>query len=128
MNTTDLMVNYRSLTHSFHLAQEMGITRSRESAEMKFKERSTSDQAYYNYALRRTKLSFETEAGIGDYYVSLRDCYIQAMRDNLVTLTDKADPLPGESRTGQVCTIQGTDLGIPTKLPLTSQIPRKAWM
>ena len=48
------------------------------------------------------------------YPVSLHgDCFIVATRDNLVKLQEKADPKPGCSRTGQLCTIQGTDLGIP---------------
>ena len=44
------------------------------------------------------------------------------MRDNLVTLTEKSNPEPGESRTGQVDTIQGTDLGIPKDSLIVSRV------
>ena len=113
INTTDLLVNYNSLKHSFHINQTMGSTRSFDAAEREWKKQSSEEMAYYNYAIRKEPLTYRTIAGMQTKFIGLRDCYVLAMRDNLVSLTQRADPEPGISRTGQICTIQGTDIGIP---------------
>jgi hypothetical protein len=114
MNGTELMVNYRNIGHSFKLAQEMGMACGLNKTEHNWKRQATDDHVYFNTAIRRTPLEYESiEKGSGVHFVSLRMCYIWLVIDNLVTLTQRADPEPGTSRTGQLCTIQGTIMGIP---------------
>ncbi len=113
LNTAELMINYHNISSTFKVTQAMGITAGQHFAEKDWRKRSTETAAYYNYAVRKVPLTYTTAAGEGCYLISLRDCYKIAMRDNLVTLTERANPDPGESRTGQICTIQGTDIGIP---------------
>ena len=113
LSTSELMMNYQNLGFTFSLTHLMGITVGQTTAEEQWNERATDDVNYYNYALRKYPLVYETKAGKSEYLVSLRDCYNIAMRDNLVTITEKSNPKPSESRHGQICTLQGTDIGIP---------------
>ncbi|CAC5410224.1 unnamed protein product [Mytilus coruscus] len=48
-------------------------------------------------------------------YIQLdhKQCHLALLMDNLVHLTIKTDPLPGESRTNQICTLPLTIKGIP---------------
>ena len=122
LNTSEVMINYHNLTDMFQWTKVMGITKGQTAAEKEWKDRATNDLAYYNYAIRKWALSYETDAGLGEHAVSMRDCFKIATRDNLVTLTHRSNPEPGASRTGQVDTIQGTDLGVPKDSLVISQI------
>ena len=122
LNTSELMVNYHCLTETFKMTQMMGITQGAKNAENQWKKRATDELNYYNYAIRKYPLEYNSVRGLVQGQVSLRDCFVFAMRDNLVTLTEKSNPEPGESRTGQVNTIQGTDLGIPKDSLLVSNV------
>ena len=122
LNTSELMVNYHNITDTFQMTQMMGMTSSQNSAEKQWNARATDDLCYYNYAIRKWPLTYESESGKGAYKVSLRDCFKILMRDNLVTLTQKSNPEPGETRSGQICTIQGTDIGIPWNSTLFTEI------
>lgn len=113
MNTEELMLNYHNLSRTFDMTQAMGVTMGQDCAEKLWKSRGSEDLAYYNYAIRKIPLEYVNASGKGTHYVSLRDCYKISVRDNLVTLTERSNPDPGESRTGQICTIQGTDIGVP---------------
>ena len=112
MNSAELMVNYRSVINSFKLTHSMGITTAFCTNELRWKYDDQDDKVYFDYALQPSALTYETDAGISEIGC-LRDCLIIAMRDNLVTLTERSDPLPGETRSASLCTIQGTDIGIP---------------
>jgi hypothetical protein len=122
LNTSQLMVNYHNLQDTFQMTHQMGLTTSYNAAEKQWKEQATDDLCYYNYAIKKQALTYETVSGMQTYLVSLRDCFVIMMRDNLVTLTQKHDPEPGESRSGQICTIQGTDIGIPQDSLLFKEI------
>ena len=73
-------------------------------------------------AIRKYPLKYDSGGGFVERHVSLRDCFVFVMRNSLVTLTEKSNPEPGESRTGQVDTMQGTDLGIPKDSLIVSRI------
>ena len=113
LNTSQLMVNYHNLKDTFQMTNQMGLTTSFDAAERQWKQQATNDLCYFNYAIKKQTLTYPSAAGVCTNNVSLRDCFVIMMRDNLVTLTQKHDPEPGESRSGQICTIQGTDIGIP---------------
>ena len=98
----------------------MGITQGVKHAERQWKTRATDELNYYNYAIRKYPLQYDSGGGIVQRQVSLRDCFVFAMVDNLVTLTEKSNPEPDKSRTGQVNTIRGTDRGVPTDYWLIS--------
>ena len=117
-----LMVNYHRLTDTFKMTHMMGITQGERHAEYQWNMRATDELKYYNYAIRKYPLKYDSGGGFVEQHVSLRDCFVFAMRDNLVTLTEKSNPEPGESRTGQVDTIQRTDLGIPNDSLIVSRI------
>ena len=113
LSTSQLMMNYQSLEFTMRVTHLFGVTVSNTTGDEKWNQRATDDANYFNYALRKYPLTYETKAGKSQNLVSLRDCYNIAMRDNLVTVTEKSNPLPAESRHGQICTVQGTDIGIP---------------
>ena len=122
LNTTELMVNYHNLHETFAMTNQMGVTKSYGAVERDWKEQATNDLCYYNYAIKKQALTYETVNGMSQKFISLRDCFVILMRDNLVTLTQKNNPEPGESRSGQICTIQGTDIGIPLDSALFHQL------
>ena len=50
-NSTELMANYKSITHMFRVGQEMGITTGYKTSQRKWN-RSRED-AYYNYSVKK---------------------------------------------------------------------------
>ena len=101
MNSTELMVNYKSISHSFRLSQEMGMASGLLATERHWQRQSTDEEAYYSYAIKKVPLHYESRTkGIGAHMVSLRDCFCINMIDNLVTVTHLKDPEPGSARTG----------------------------
>ena len=122
LSTSQLMMNYQSIGFTLNLCHNLGMTSVQSTAEDHWNKRATDDLNYYNYAVRKYPLEYETQAGKNTYLVSLRDCYNIAMRDNLVTITERSNPKPSESRHGQVCTLQGTDIGIPRDSSVISEI------
>ena len=53
--------------------------------------------------------------------VNLRQCHVILMLDNLVRLTYKRDPNPGECRSNQLCTLPITLQGLPIDSYITDQ-------
>ncbi|XP_053383815.1 uncharacterized protein LOC128550010 [Mercenaria mercenaria] len=113
MNTQELTMNYQSISTVFNVASSSGMTQSITTAEEKLKKRAHSEKTYYNKYLRKYPLRYSTLAGEKLEHVSLRDCVLILMMDNLVRLKKRADPDPGESRTMQLCTLPITLEGIP---------------
>ncbi|CAC5407963.1 unnamed protein product [Mytilus coruscus] len=74
-------------------------------AEKKIKEKATDDLCYYNTYLKRFPFNYQTTTGIADQLVNLRDCHLILMMNNLVRMTFRSDPNPGENRSGQLCTL-----------------------
>ena len=58
-------------------------------------------------------MTYETPFGVVTKPVGFHDCELVSSRDNLVDLQTRRDPSPGESKTDQLLTIQGTDVGLP---------------
>ena len=67
-------------------------------------------------------LTYETDGGLIDSShpsVNLRGCLLVVMLDNLLTLTFQKDPIPGHSRSHQICTLPITIQGLPENSKVT---------
>lgn len=113
INTQELSLNYQSITSVFGVTSAAGATQCLKKAESRIKEKATSEFCYYNTYLKKIPLTYQTLAGTETKKVSLRDCAIVLMLDNLVRLKYHADPDPGESRSMQLCTLPVTLKGMP---------------
>ena len=92
LNTSELMVNYHCLTDTFKMTHMMGISQGERHAEYQWNMRATDELKNYNYAIRKYPLKYDSGEGFVEQHVSLRNCFVFAMRDNLVTLTEKSNP------------------------------------
>jgi hypothetical protein len=113
MNTQELILNYHSISAVFNLTSSSGITFGIRTAEDKVKELTHSEKTYYNTYLRKYPMTYLSAVGEKMDCISLRDCVLILMMDNLVRLKKRADPDPGESRSMQLCTLPITIKGIP---------------
>lgn len=112
-NTDELAMHFKSITSVFSITNSTCISTSLIQAERKIKERTVNDLCYYNTYLKRYPLRYETQDGELENLVSLYECHLILMMDNLVRLITYSDPNPGENRTGQVCTLPLTLQGLP---------------
>ena len=113
-NTDELAMHYQSITTVFSIASNTGISSSYVTAENKIKEKATDELCYYNTYLKRFPLQYKTTSGLmAEHPVNLRNCHLILMMDNLVRLTFRTDPDPGENRSGQICTLPLTLQGLP---------------
>ncbi|VDH90484.1 Hypothetical predicted protein [Mytilus galloprovincialis] len=113
VNSQELAMNYQSINTVFSVTSFSGATLSLHESEQRMKEKANSDFCYFNTYLRKYEMLYETAAGMEKVKVSLRDCIIIVMMDNLVRLKYHKDPEPGESRSMQICTLPITIKGIP---------------
>ena len=112
-NTDQLLVNYHSINNVFMITGRFGATYSMSAADQRLKNRAILDKCYYGTFIKTYPLEYETDAGTSTYMVNLQQCHIILMLDNLVRLQFHADPTPGESRSGQICTLPITLQGLP---------------
>ena len=115
LNTDELMVNYHNITTVFNITSLTGVTTILRTGNRRLKKKSDDELCYYNtfhktYPLMYTKQGDDTAK---QHQVSLRDCHIIFMMDNLVHLANRTDPCPGEQPTKQVCTLPLTLKGVP---------------
>lgn len=106
-------MRYRSLNTVFSVTRKSGATTSLKTAEKRLKERSLEDQCYYNTYIKLHDLTYETDGGLIEGQVSLRRCVLIAMWDNLLRLSYQRDPVPGDCRSHQICTLPITIQGLP---------------
>ena len=71
------------------------------------------EMCYFNTYIKKYPLIYTSFAGEGEYPISLKDCIVTLMMDNLVRLTFREDPEPGQTRSQQICTLPITIRGIP---------------
>ncbi|KAL4238431.1 hypothetical protein ACF0H5_003139 [Mactra antiquata] len=112
-NTQELSMNYQSHSAVFNITSAGGLTQSLTTAEQTLKEKANSEKTYFNTYFRKFRLTYETSAGVITKSVSIRDCILVFMMDNLVRLKKHADPNPGESRSMQICTLPMTIKRVP---------------
>ncbi|CAC5412713.1 UBE2D [Mytilus coruscus] len=120
-NTDELAMHFKSVTSVFSITNSTGISTSLIQAERKIKERTSNDLCYYNTYLKRYPLRYETQEGELENLVSLQECHLILMMNNLVRLITYSDPNPGENRTGQVCTLPLTLQGLPKDNVITDK-------
>ena len=106
-------MNYHSVNKVFSITASTGTTLSLNAAERNLKTKSSSDKCYYNTYLRKYELEYDSQGGTKQGFVSLRDCFLVFMMDNLVRLKYHSDPNPGENRSMQICTLPLTLKGVP---------------
>ncbi|CAG2195104.1 unnamed protein product [Mytilus edulis] len=112
INSQELAMNYRSISTVFSVTSTSGATLSLNESEQRLKEKASSDLCYYNTYLKKHAISYETVAGLTKKELSIRDCILILMMDNLVRLKYDNDPDPGESRSMQICTLPITVKGM----------------
>ncbi|CAC5372998.1 unnamed protein product [Mytilus coruscus] len=120
-NTDERAMHFKSVTSVFSITNSTGISTSLIQAERKIKERIANDLCYYITYLKRYPLRYETQEGELENLVSLQECHLILMMDNLVRLITYFDPNPGENRTGQVCTLPLTLQGLPKDNVITDK-------
>ncbi|CAG2191210.1 unnamed protein product [Mytilus edulis] len=113
INSQELAMNYRSISTVFSFTSTSGATLSLNESEQRLKEKARSDLCYYNTYLKKHAIAYETVAGLIKKELSIRDCILILMMDNLVRLKYHNDPDPGESRSMQICTLPITVKGMP---------------
>ena len=122
LNTDELLVNYHNITTVFSITAHSGITQSLRSGNRRLKKKSDPELCNFNtfhkkYPLKYTKVG---ESSSTYHQISLRECHLVFMMDNLVHLSTKTDHLPGESKTNQICTLPLTFKGIPVDSKIVS--------
>ncbi|CAC5363774.1 KIF21 [Mytilus coruscus] len=101
MNTDELLVNYHSVSTVFDVTSHLGITQSQETGDRRLKIHADPEMCYLFTFLKQ-------------YPVIYRNVEENEERmDNFIHLSFKTDPLPGENRTTQICTLPLTIKGIP---------------
>lgn len=120
-NTSEITMHYSNISSVFSVTGPSGTTSSLVSAEKKIKDRATEERCYFNTYLRQYQIRYDTAAGEVELNINLRDCYLNMMLDNLVRLTFKRDPNPGECRTNQLCMLPITLQGLPRDSVITDE-------
>ena len=92
-NTSELLMEYKSLSSVFSVTADIGATTSLQTAEKLIQKKVDSDNLYYNTYIKKYMLSYESAAGMVPSEVNLKeDCHIVLMFDNLVRTTTPSDP------------------------------------
>ena len=120
-NTQELLTEYKNISTVFDVTSSAGATTSLIVAERKLKKRSDQDLCYFNTYLKRHKLSYDTVAGAQQKEISLRECHLILLLDNLVKCTHKRTTTTkrGDALTNQMCTLPITLQGFPEDSAVT---------
>ena len=119
LHTKELAMKYHSVSTLFQITNASGATQCLKTAERQLKQEADSDLCYFRTYLKKYPLQYTTITGTVTQPVSLRDCYLVVGLDNLVRLTFHHDPVPGQSRSSQLCTLPITVSGVPTDAAIT---------
>ena len=121
MNTAELIVNYHNATTVFNIAQSSGISMSLISAEKKLKEQANKERLYFRTYLKHHHLAYQalTDGSVLPHEVSLRDCHLIFLVDNLVRTQKKRDPDSGRMKSIQLNTLPITVKGLPRNSKIT---------
>ena len=122
-NTQELLTEYKSISSVFDVTSSAGATTSLVAAEKKLKMRSDQDLCYFNTYLKRHKLIYDTVMGDCEKEVSLRECHLVLLLDNLVKWTNKkvTTAKRSETMTNLMCTLPITLQGLPEDSGITEQ-------
>ena len=110
----ECLVSDRTVKRVFSITQPFGVTPSVDSVRDSWSKEATFEQAMYDYVHKRVMLTYNGSDGqIKQRLINLLDCEIISMFDNLAKFQHKRDPKRSDGRTHQLCTLQGTNIGIP---------------
>ena len=120
--TDELLVNYHNISTVFSLTSHAGISHSQRTGDRRLRKNADPEICYYRTFMKKYQLTYR---GIDQdaeclQEVSMKQCHLALLMDNLVHLTMNVDPHPGQSRTNQLCTLPLTVKGIPKNAHLTS--------
>ena len=120
-NTQELLTEYRNIKTVFDVTSSAGATTSLVVAERKLQKRSDQDLCYFNTYLKRHKLSYQSITGEEEKEISLRECHLILLLDNLVKCTFKKTTAAkrGDALTNQMCTLPITLQGFPEDSAIT---------
>lgn len=120
-NTQELLIEYKNINTVFDVTSSAGATTSLNVAERKLKKRSDQDFCYFNTYLKQHKLSYDIITGEKEKEISLRECHLILLLDNLVKCTYKktATTKRGDALTNQMCTLPITLQGFPEDSAIT---------
>ena len=115
LNTDELMVNYHNITTVFNITSLTGVTTSLRTGNRRLKKKSDAEVCHYNTFHKKYPLIYTKQGDnmAKENQISLRECHLVFMMDNLVHLANRTDPCPGEKPTNQVCTLPLTLKGVP---------------
>lgn len=121
MNTAELIVNYHNATTVFGITKKNGVSTSLISAENRLKRQSNKERLYFNTYLKQHPLEFEalTDTSVQPDAVSMRDCHLIFLVDNLVRTQKKRDPESGRMKSIQLCTLPIPVKGLPRNSKVT---------
>ena len=121
MNTAELVVNYHNATTVFGIAQSSGISMSLFSAEKRLKKQANKERLYFQTYLKQHRLEYEalTDGSVQPHAISLRDCHLIFLVDNLVRTQKKRDAESGRMKSIQLCTLPITVKGLPRNSKVT---------
>ena len=120
-NTDELLVEYKSVNSDFDITSAAGATTSLTYAESNLRKQADEDLCYYKTYLKQHPLQYNIINGIPKELVSLRDCHLILMLDNLVRIKSTDEPNRGVCRSKQLCTLPITLQGLPVDSEITSQ-------
>ena len=121
MNTAELVVNYHNAMAVFGISQGSGVSMSLVSAERKLKKQANKERLYYQTYLKKHPLSYETltDGLVQPHAISLRECHLIFLVDNLVRTQNKREPESGRMKSIQLCTLPITVKGLPRNSKVT---------
>ena len=113
--TDELFINYYNITSVFSITSATNTSQSLRNGDRRLNKAADPELCHFKTYLKPYSLCYikESDASASEHLVCLRDCYLIFFMDNLVQLTMKTDPQPGERRISQLCTLPITIKGIP---------------
>lgn len=112
-NTNELLIDYKAIRSVFDITSSSGTTTSLSTGETKLKQRANDDLCYFNTYIKAHELLYKTVTHDTRKNVSLRQCHLILMLDNLVRLRKVGNPDRGEIRSDPMCTLPITLQGLP---------------
>ena len=118
-NSKELLVEYKSVSSVFDVTSSVGATTSLTAAETNLRKKSNDELCYFNTYLKQHKLKYTSFSGQTYEEVSLRQCHLILMFDNLVRLKTTRDHARDDKKSDQLLTLPITLQGLPLDAEIT---------
>ena len=118
-NSKELLVEYKSVSSVFDVTSSVGATTSLTAAETNLRKKSNDELCYFNTYLKQHKLKYTSFSGQTNEEVSLRQCHLILMFDNLVRLKTTRDHAGDDKKSDQLLTLPITLQGLPLDAEIT---------